>query len=357
MVRIADIMKKASGEEPERKRPGREKPEEKKPARAPAEKPPSVPQKPPPGPGAPPAAAATPGRDVLAEYQAAVEFMRKQLVQARAGSQLDPGGMKQVVLGLVKALGQDPDTLVAHIMGPYGEDYLPWHSANVAVLSLKVGLALGWNEQELLDLGASALMHDIGMSSVRENIISKEGGLSRSEMEQIREHPTKSAEILAHAKGINEVVAGVVEQEHERVDGKGYPKGLKGDDIHEYARVISAVDVYEALTHPRSYRKRYVPYEALKMLMEAGRSMLDPRVVKVMVEELSLYPVGSVVKLNTEELARVIHSNKNAIMRPVVEVTTDSAGDPLAEPRVLDLTKHPMVHISTIEREEEEEDD
>ena len=185
MVRIADIMKKAAGEESERKHPGSEKPEEKRPARAPARETPRPPEKKsPPGlahePGVLPAGAQAPGEDVLAVYQAAVELMRKQLVEARAGSQLDPGEVKKVVLGLVKALEQDPDVLVARIMGPYGEDYLPWHSANVAVLSLKVGLALGWNEQELLDLGASALLHDIGMSRVRESIISKAGGLSRS---------------------------------------------------------------------------------------------------------------------------------------------------------------------------------
>ena len=346
MVRMADIMRKARGEGLSRKPVGEGMPDAAMPVPALTQK--LSPRQESRGKVEP----RTRLEEVSGEYDRAAEFMRARLAEARVGRPLDADAVKRSVRSLLRALDHDADAMVASVMGPCARDYLPCHSVNVAVLSLNIGLAIGWSESKLLELGVAALLHDVGMAQLPRNVVSKEGKLTMRELALVRQHPEKGAEFLARTEGISEGAARAVAEEHERVDGKGYPKGLEGGSIHEYARIVAVVDTYEALTHRRIYRKPYVPYEALRMLVEAGRSMLDPEIVKVLVEELSLYPLGSLVKLNTDEMARVVHANKGSIMRPVVEVVRDASGEPLPKPRRMDLLKHPMVHISEVVAEE-----
>ena len=186
-----------------------------------------------------------------------------------------------------------------------------------------------------------------------QHIWSQPRKLSPEEMSEIRKHTVWGREILAKIAGISPLVAEVAHQHQERVNGEGYPKEIREEEIHEYAKLIAVIDVYEALTHERAYRKGCMPSEAIKMIMDGSKKLFSPRVVKALVEELSLYPIGSLVELNTNEVGRVIGANKGFPLRPRLRIITDSGGHRLERPKSVDLAKQISLHIKRAISEEE----
>jgi HD-GYP domain-containing protein (c-di-GMP phosphodiesterase class II) len=141
-------------------------------------------------------------------------------------------------------------------------------------------------------------------------------------------------------------VAIVARHEQERQDGSGYPQGLKGDQIHEHAKVVGLADVYESLTHKRSYQKIRVPLDAVKEIVTTNRHMFPTRILKGLIQGLSTFPVGSLVRLNSKEIVRVVATNPAFPMRPVVEIIAGPKGERLASPRRVDLAQNSLVYIT-----------
>lgn len=227
------------------------------------------------------------------------------------------------------------------------QDYLVNHMWNVTILAIATGLELKYNKSRLNELGLAALLHDLGMVRLQE-IALKAGILTKVEFERIKEHPLYGVEILEQIKNsdISEAVIRAVGEQHEKNDGSGYPKGIKNGEISEYARIIATVDVYEALCHSRVYRQKFPSYEAVKELIAAEKSSaFDPHILKVLVEYIGIYPIGSYVELNTSEIGIVTGINENFPLRPVVNVIFDSGKRRLPEPRVVNLTKHLNIFI------------
>ena len=135
---------------------------------------------------------------------------------------------------------------------------------------------------------------------------------------------------------------------HERPDGSGYPKGLKGDEISLEAQILGAVEVFEALTHNRPYRERpQAASEAVKYLLDSGNTQFLDRVLKALIAKVGLYPVGSYVLLSTDEIALVLEHRAANPMRPLLAVVTDRTGKPLPAPRITDPMLNPQIHIKS----------
>lgn len=226
-----------------------------------------------------------------------------------------------------------------------GENYLYTHSVNVAILALRLAKALGYGRVEQMMVGLGALFHDIGMLKIPEEIRNKPGPLSIEEFEIIAGHPAKGYEWLKKIKDIEQVVCDIVYQHHERVNGKGYPQKLTDGQIYNHAQIIGLVDAYEARIHSRRWRRAILPDEAISDILDKDKNAYDPSLVKLLLKEVSIYPLCTWVKLNTKEIARVIKINPGLPLRPVVEVVFDANGEKLKEPKVLDLTKQPLVYI------------
>ncbi|MDA8239450.1 MAG: HD-GYP domain-containing protein [Nitrospiraceae bacterium] len=148
--------------------------------------------------------------------------------------------------------------------------YTYTHSVNVGILSALLAGALYRRSaaHDLHELGAGFFLHDIGKVRVDPAIVNKQGALTEEEMEQMRSHPCQGYAILSEAGELSEECRIIVMQHHERQDGNGYPKRLRGDEIHSYSRICSIADVYDALTSERSYKKRFTPFEALMIMKE-----------------------------------------------------------------------------------------
>lgn len=223
-------------------------------------------------------------------------------------------------------------------------DYLYVHCANVSVMSVGLAIGLAFDRTSLVELGVAALLHDIGAIECSDIIYSEEK-LKKKELARMRKHPERGAEILrASGMDINDKVIEAVLQEHERLDGSGYPSGLGKKDISEYARVIAVADVYEAIIHKRPYRGTMTTIEAIKSMLE-NKKMFEREVLRSLLEKVGIFPAGTCVQLNNREVAMVVSNNPKAPFSPVVDIVIDAEGNKLDTPRRVDLRGNNAIYI------------
>jgi HD-GYP domain-containing protein (c-di-GMP phosphodiesterase class II) len=253
-------------------------------------------------------------------------------------------------LDVNRALLAESPLLLKYTFHSTADDYLYGHSANTAIIAQAAGLALDLGGEELRLLAFGALAHDVGMTEFSE-MVSREVRLTPAERDRLRLHPELGADKLDRLLDIDyrdkERLRKIISQTHERADGAGYPAGLAAGAIDPLAQIIAAAGVYEALTHPRSWRGPMDPHAAMKEIMDRGAPAYGRRAVRGLVSALTVYPPNSFVRLSTGETARVIMVNRRSLTRPVVEVLLDAD---LAEmnPLEIDLAGHPL---TAVERE------
>jgi HD-GYP domain-containing protein (c-di-GMP phosphodiesterase class II) len=230
---------------------------------------------------------------------------------------------------------------------------LPSHMVNVAILAIKIGQGIGYGPEELQRLALAACLHDVGLANVPRTILEKHGDLSPDELSLLRHHPERSFQMLQALGPEYTWLATVALQEQEREDGSGYPRGLTGDQIHPYAKVVGLADEYESLIHGRSHQKLRVPFEAVKEIMSADRRKFPNQILRGLIQGLSTFPVGSLVRLNSREIARVVATNPAFPLRPVVEILTGPLGEPVALRRRMDLAQNSLMYITDAASTEE----
>jgi HD-GYP domain-containing protein (c-di-GMP phosphodiesterase class II) len=142
----------------------------------------------------------------------------------------------------------------------------------------------------------------------------------------------------------------VARQHHERMDGSGYPDGLKGEQIHEYSRIVSILNIYEAMMHRRTYRTEFQARETIQEILK-NKNAYDPKLIKVLINKIGIFPIGSLIELNTKELARVVALNTNNILRPVVKIITNASGEECTEEKRVNLAAEPAIWIRHLDKE------
>ncbi len=220
------------------------------------------------------------------------------------------------------------------------------HSVDVTVISLKIGVAMGYDNKRLLGLAIIALLHDIGMYRIPQNILNKKGKLSEAELKIIQRHPEIGAGILSKLGNEYKWLADVALQIHERADGSGYPQGLKEGEIHEYAYIIGLVDMYSAMIKDRPYRERIEQNRAMRSIIDSAKGKFPVKIIKVFLNQISFFPLNTYVKLNDRSVGRVITTNPNFPLKPTVEILYDSLGNRLAEARIADLSGEHLLYIT-----------
>ncbi|MBN1493022.1 MAG: HD domain-containing protein [Candidatus Omnitrophica bacterium] len=233
-------------------------------------------------------------------------------------------------------------------------DYLVAHIANVLILAVGFGRSIGLGRDELLKIGACALCHDLGMVE-HSVLVNRKKDLSAAERKKVQHHSTRSADLAKAA--VSEDLRTVIKEVHERENGRGAPEGLEKHEITAWAKIIAICDVYEALTHPRVYRPFYNPHQALRKIIDMKKDgLFDEICVKKFIEFLAVYPVGTLVRLNTGETAMVIRANTEYVTKPVIKILVNADGDVPDEQRIIDLAHNSLVHIECpLERGQEHE--
>ncbi|MBW2615485.1 MAG: hypothetical protein JRD02_04830 [Deltaproteobacteria bacterium] len=215
------------------------------------------------------------------------------------------------------------DQLYEYALSFPSDDELPVHSISVTLASLKVGKGTGYDTKKLLRLGFTAFLENVGMYKLPDHILKKTGKLSPDEIAVIRKHPEFSAQIFSGMGEVFKQLGEVAVQVHERSDGSGYPRGLKGEEISEAASIIGLIDVYMAMIKNRPYRDKYIQTQAVKSVLEFGKGKFPPNVVKAFLNQISLFPVNTHVKLNNGSIGRVISTDQRQPMRPTIELLYD----------------------------------
>jgi HD-GYP domain-containing protein (c-di-GMP phosphodiesterase class II) len=241
----------------------------------------------------------------------------------------------------------NPDDMVrlSFLHDEYKINYIYDHSVNVCMLSARMALALNFNKSKMLDLVIASLFHDIGMLKIPEHIWNKDGKLSQGEHKEVQKHVIYGEEIFKNLTGVNFVVATMIGQHQENCDGSGYPKGLMKDDIHYGARLIGLMHAYETVTHTRLYKPRILPDKAIQHILDNESALFDRHYLKTMLRCISIFPVGTWVKLSSGEIGNVVKINEETPMRPVLKVCYNREGRPLPESRILNLSKQLLIHV------------
>jgi HD-GYP domain-containing protein (c-di-GMP phosphodiesterase class II) len=291
--------------------------------------------------------------DVEAIYEGAKEQVRLAMERGRDGEPFSVERIAGCTVRMVHSLMAADRLYLKAVYTRHSSSDLISHAVNVAIFSLKIGMGLDYNENQLIRLGTVALLHDIGMAKLDPELVNKEDVLSKEEYEEMKRHPEYSYEMLTRLGTSYEWIASVVRQEHERINGKGYPRGLSGDEIHEYAQVIGLVDFYEALTHTRPQRRRFLPYDAVKIVVEDERGVFSPRLIKTLLKKISVFPLEGFVKLNTNEVGKVIETSEDRPLRPTVKILYDADGHSLKVPKVISLKDTPLIYITRSVYEED----
>ncbi|HOY66203.1 MAG TPA: HD-GYP domain-containing protein [Candidatus Ozemobacteraceae bacterium] len=252
---------------------------------------------------------------------------------------------REVAAQLIAEIARTPDAVLNLLAVRAYDDYTYAHNVNVATLSLMIGQAMGLSRNDLHSLGVGALLHDIGKLKVAKEILNKIGPLTPKEFDLIRQHPRVGYEMLRSSREIGEWSKLIVLQHHEKFQGGGYPAGLKGNEISVMARIVAIADVYDALTTSRPFRPAMSPYLSTKILLSNTENQFDPAILAVFLRRMSVYPPGSLVRLNTGVIAAVARSNPGAILRPIVRLLKDAQGLDVINTKEIDLLFEKNLYI------------
>jgi len=227
------------------------------------------------------------------------------------------------------------------------------HSVNVAIYAVKMADDLKFSKDEQIKIGMAGLLHDIGMAAIPDEITNKEDKLTKEELKIIRERSNYSYDILKSFGHEYAYLAESALQVNERIDGSGYPSGLKGDEIHEYAQIIGLLDTYEALIHSRPHRQKFTHFMAIKKIINTSKYRFKRKHLKSLLDTFSIFPVHSYVRLNSEAIGKVIETYPNQPLRPKVQIVFDSQMQKVSTQRIASLAENPLLYIVDSVTEEE----
>lgn len=275
----------------------------------------------------------------------AVILTKKLMSKLKLSDDIDIDKLKRVINKIIDELLSEGDILISLLKIKDIDDYTFTHSFNVCILSLVTGFCLGYNREELLSLGLGAILHDIGKMRVPSNILNKPDRLTEEEFEEIKNHTVYGYDILKDRKDISNNVASIVLYHHERVDGKGYPEGIKKEDINDFVKIVSIADVYDALTSDRVYRKKLKGQQAIEYLIAMSGTHFDYNITNEFIKHIVVYSLGQGVELSNGEKGFVVKVNKSLPTRPTIKVVYNSNNKKLIKPYSIDLINNNRITI------------
>ncbi|WP_238323108.1 HD-GYP domain-containing protein [Gorillibacterium massiliense] len=272
--------------------------------------------------------------------------LMSESVKTRMFSRYELGSdMRKLMDLLISDLSQTGNAMIMLGDMQLTEHYLYQHSLDVCIYTTLLGMKSGYNRDELHTLGLGALLHDIGKTKIPLSLLKKPGKLTEDEFAEVKRHTLIGFDILRQEPNIPLLSAHCALQHHERLDGSGYPRQLASGEIHDYARFVGMVDVYDALTRERPYRAAMLPHQAIEILYMGADKLFDLDKLILFRDKIAIYPIGMEVKLSSGESGVVVDLNANVPHRPVVRILSDADGLPLSAPYEVDLSNRLFLTI------------
>ena len=260
-------------------------------------------------------------------FYRAIEATKTVMLSARDKRPVDLRKAKRAVQSIVDLILNEEFSLIGLTAIKNHDEYTFQHCVNVSILSISLGQRLGLSKKMLGELGVAAILHDLGKATIPGWVLNKPGKLTAEEWKLMTDHPVQGVKMISKLRGLNELAlrAMIVAFEHHlNIDGSGYPK--LGDRLRMslFSRIVAICDCFDAMTAHRSYRKTpFTPYEALHHMLVANREKFDPLLIKAFVNTVGMYPAGTVVLLDTNEIGIVVEHNSHDIFRPKVKIVAD----------------------------------
>ena len=270
-------------------------------------------------------------------YSKAKEIQRSFIENIRNDGAADLDGLYDLSHCIIDSVFEAPNALSCLALIKKSDEYLLEHSLNCSVLMAMFARHMTLDTEVVEDLSMAALLMDVGMANIPEDILNQPGTLSEQEMEIVTTHVDIGLDIIERCGDVTDLIREVMFNHHERLDGSGYPDAKSDDDISIYANMAAIVDSYDAMTSKRPYQSAQTPTAALKALL--GDPRYDQGLVQKFIQCMSVHPVGSLVKLTNDRLAIVIRANKKAPLQPTVATFYHLKSSHYAETKVVDLSK------------------
>ena len=272
---------------------------------------------------------------ICAQSKEAVASMFRE---ARMGNAVDGEGARQVVQDITDSLKRNGGALISLARLKTADDYTYMHSVAVCAMMVALARQLGLDEENIRAAGMAGLMHDMGKALLPIDVLNKPGKLTVAEFEIVKSHPERGHRLLSQDGTAAPMTLDVCLHHHEKIDGSGYPKGLKGDAISLYAKMGAVCDVYDAITSNRPYKAGWDPAESMRMMGQWAGVQFDPTVFKAFAKSLGIYPVGSLVRLASGRLGVVMDQSSASLTMPIVKVFFDSKALQRITPEIVDLS-------------------
>lgn len=273
----------------------------------------------------------THARSVAATYQEAMAAVERVFTDLEAGHPPKIAALKPVVRTLLEKIVAQPESMMIQFCLDKVRRFdssLAAHGMDVCVVALILAVENGCSEAEREILGLGALLHDIGYVRLPRNLYRKSTPLTDQEQMLMRQHPQLASTVLAQVDAVPDAVSRIILHHHEHIDGSGFPKQLKQDSLSPLAQLVGLADVYDELLTTRHGRPALLPHDAIRQLFVLGaKGRYDKTLVEVAIKALGVYPLGSLIKLNTNECAMVIGLNHEDRLRPRVRIIKGTDGE------------------------------
>lgn len=287
-----------------------------------------------------------------AVHHDAHKIAHRVLEDVRLGRQIEVERLHPVVERIADSIFRNRDALISLARLKHRDSYTFEHSVSVCVLLVSFCQALRYERDVMQEVGVGGLLHDIGKMMIPDAILNKPAALLPHEFVVMQSHSALGREILRQTAGVPEAAVHIAAEHHERFDGTGYPDRIKGHEISVFGQMASIVDVYDALTSNRIYHKGIEPTAALKKLFEWSKSHFSEELVHHFIRTIGIYPVGSLVSLESGVIGVVIDSDNEDLLHPTVRVIYDMEAQSWLTPRVVDLAEATDKRVDRIVRSE-----
>jgi len=269
----------------------------------------------------------------------AVQLVQETFEEFQKSQILRLYDIRQVIERIIEDILMNRDVLI-HLTDIRARgDYTFVHSVNVCLISAMIGVKMHLADRQLTELATGAILHDVGMMSVSPELVNKKDRLTSQEWDITKMHTDLGFDILRMQGTVTLAAAYVAYQHHENFDGTGYPRGISGEEIHQYARIAAVADIYDAMTSDRAHRPAGRPRDAYEVICGSRGTMLDPQIVDIFLENVAIFPEGTMVLLDTGEIGVVVKVIPKLQSRPIVKVVGNESGTKITGGRIVDLTQ------------------
>jgi HD-GYP domain-containing protein (c-di-GMP phosphodiesterase class II) len=272
---------------------------------------------------------------VHAQAKSAIKSMFTEL---KLVNEINAGAVQNVVDGCVTSILKNPDAMLWYTQIQNKNRHIAQHSLNVCILAIALGKHLGLREGELDDLGTCGLLHDVGKTSLPAELLEKKDNLTDREKQVLKEHTIAGRNVLLSSKTVFSGAADVAFSHHERIDGSGYPRGVVGAKVSNYAKIIAIADSYDNLINDEIFNQLRSPNEALKYIFDAKGSKFDNYLALNFIECVGVYPPGTLVEMSSGEVGIVLSNSSSDTVRTRVILILDKCKQPCPQ-RVVELTQ------------------